>query len=114
MDMREFKEMLIKSMENACDDSLQSDIDDGEVFDDEEEIADSIFNDIGWVIDRMREDWEKYNGGDFNREIVEDAYTTDMNIYDVYDIMSAYCKTIIDEHFDNWVDKTTKALKGEI
>lgn len=117
MDIRELNETLIKSMESACDDAIESALIDEEVledvFKDEDDIRNYIADDFEFVIDRMTEDWKHYNGCEVNRHVVEVAFEESKFIGYFEDILSAYCGRIIDDFFEDWVTKAFKTMKGE-
>lgn len=114
MDIRELNETLIKSMESACDNAIEEALADGEIFEDEDDIRNCITDDFDFVINRMKDDWEHYNGCEINRDIVEMAFEETRFIDNFEDILSTYCGRIIDIFFDDWVAKAFKAMKGEI
>lgn len=112
MDIKELNETLIKSMENACNEAIE--LADKEIFENEDDIRNYIADDFEIVTDRMKDDWEHYNGGEVNRDVVEMAFEESRFIDNFEDILSAYCDRIIDEFFGDWVAKVFEAMKGEI
>lgn len=114
MNIRELNETLIKSMESACNDAIESALADKEIFENEDDISNYIADDFEFVTDRMKDDWEHYNGCEVNRDVVEMAFKESRFIDNFEDILSAYCDRIIDRFFGSWVAKGFKAMKGEI
>lgn len=113
MNLRELNEVLIKSMEEACDDAIEDALANEEIFEDEDDIRNYIADDFDFVIDSMKDDWERYNGCEINRDVVETAFEETRFIDNFEDILSAYCGRIIDMFFGDWVTKAFKTIKGE-
>lgn len=117
MDIRELNEILIKSMENACDDTFQFALDDGENFTNEYDIIEYVtdFGGTAFIVECMINDWERYNGCEINRDVVEIVFQqNDTTINNFYSILANYCEDLIDHYIDDWADKTYKAISGEV